>query len=329
MHLDKTKLIDISLYLEHHGLIKAHDVVIYAEKPGEGNMNYTLRVKTEDGKTLIIKQARSYVEKYPSIPAPEERILVESKFYETITINDFLKIHTPKILLTDRENHILVMEDLGSASDYTSLYKKGNTLSVVDAKLCATFIHQLHHQFKKNGVDVLMQNEKLKALNHEHIFVYPFLKDNGFDLDCITSGLQAAAVPYKKDEGLKEVSKKLGKIYLSNHDTLLHGDYYPGSWLNTQNGLMVIDPEFSFYGKPEFDLGILFAHLYLAQQPDDLINNIDTYYKKEPSFDKTLFNQFIGIEIMRRIIGLAQLPLDLNLTEKEGLLKKAFSLLMS
>mgnify|MGYP002795180721 CR=1 FL=1 len=57
MHLDKTKLIDITLYLENHELITARDVVVYAEKPGEGNMNYTLRVKTEDDKSLIIKQA--------------------------------------------------------------------------------------------------------------------------------------------------------------------------------------------------------------------------------------------------------------------------------
>lgn len=328
MHLDKTKLIDISLYLELHKLINAHDVVVYAEKPGEGNMNYTLRVKTEEGKSLIVKQARSYVEKYPGIPAPEDRILVESRFYETIAANDFLKTHTPQILLTDDENHILVMEDLGTASDYSSIYKKGSALSLSDARLCAVFIHQLHSNFKKKSHDVLMANEKLKALNHEHIFVYPFLEENGFDLENITPGLQAAALPYKKDKLLKEFSNKLGKIYLSDDDTLLHGDYYPGSWLDTENGLMVIDPEFSFYGRPEFDLGVLFAHLYLAQQPDDVIEIIDNHYKKSLGFDDSLFKSFTGIEIMRRIIGLAQLPLDLSLIEKEELLKRAYKLIV-
>jgi len=326
MHLDKTKLIDISLYLEHHELINAHDFVVYAEKPGEGNMNYTLRVKTEEGKSLIVKQARSYVEKYPGIPAPEDRILVESKFYETIAADDFLKTHTPEILLTDKENHILVMEDLGTASDYSSIYRKGSALSRSDARLCAVFIYQLHCN-KRKSHDVLMANEKLKALNHEHIFVYPFLEENGFDLDNITPGLQSAALPYKKDQVLKEFSNKLGEIYLSDDDTLLHGDYYPGSWLNTGNGLNVIDPEFSFYGKPEFDLGVLFAHLYLAQQSDDVIEIIDTHYKKSQGFDEILFKSFTGIEIMRRIIGLAQLPLDLSLIEKEELLKRAYNLI--
>lgn len=328
MHLDKTKLTAISLYLKHHDLIEAHDVVVYAEKPGEGNMNYTLRVKTEIGKSLIIKQARSYVEKYPSIPAPEERILVESKFYATISKDVFLKIHTPKILFTDPENHILVMEDLGEASDYSSLYKKGNTLSILDARICAVFITQLHNNFKKKTEVDLMLNEKLKALNHEHIFVYPFLEENGLDLDNITTGLQASSLIYKKDDTLKQVAINLGKVYLSNSDTLIHGDYYPGSWLNTKQGLMVIDPEFAFYGKPEFDLGVLFAHLYLAQQPNEVMETFEAYYKKNNGFNEVLFNKFIGIEIIRRIIGLAQLPLDLSLLEKEELLKKAYSLLM-
>ncbi|WP_411272700.1 phosphotransferase [Daejeonella sp.] len=327
MHLDKTQLSDLANYLQHHELINAHDVVVYAEKPGEGNMNYTLRVRTKNGQSLVTKQARPYVEKYPSIPAPEERILVESEFYKTIADNDFLRAHTPEILLTDKENYILVMEDLGTASDYTLLYKKGNNLSVSDAELCAAFIHQLHSNYKNKGKDLLMDNSKLKALNHEHIFVYPFLGDNGFDLDLITPGLQASSMPYKNDNKLKELLNSLGETYLSTKDTLLHGDYYPGSWLNTEKGLVVIDPEFAFYGKAEFDLGVLFAHLYLAQQPDEVFKTIDANYLREDSFDEALFNAFTGVEIMRRIIGLAQLPLELNLKEKEELLQEAYNLI--
>lgn len=328
MNLDKNNLSEITQYLQTHGIITSHEFVSKAEKPGEGNMNYTLRLFVDD-KTFIIKQARPYVEKYPTIAAPDERILVESQFYQIISSNDFLSHHMPKILLSDAENHMLLMEDLGKANDFSSLYLKENVLSSDNAKMCAVFLNELHKSCKENGKNDLMANHKLKVLNHEHIFIYPFLEDNGFDLDTITKGLQQASLKYKLDKNLKVVTKNLGKVYLAEGDTLLHGDYYPGSWLNANQDLMIIDPEFAFYGKAEFDLGVLYAHLHLAQQNDAVFETLNKFYKKEDDFNHQLFQQFIGIEIMRRLIGLAQLPLDLNLKEKEELLVKAAALLNS
>ena len=59
-----------------HGI----ESVIAAERAGEGNMNCTLRVRTNE-RTFILKQARPWVEKYPQIEAPDERALVEAAFY--------------------------------------------------------------------------------------------------------------------------------------------------------------------------------------------------------------------------------------------------------
>ena len=52
-------------------------------KAGEGNMNLTLRVRTE-GRSVIVKQSRPWVEKYDAIPAPFDRALVEQRFYERV-----------------------------------------------------------------------------------------------------------------------------------------------------------------------------------------------------------------------------------------------------
>ena len=43
-----------------------------------------------------------------------------------------------------------------------------------------------------------------------------------------------------------------GRIYLSETDTdpLVHGDYFPGSWLHAGAGIRVIDPEFCFLAAP-------------------------------------------------------------------------------
>ena len=61
------------------------------------------------------------------------------------------------------------------------------------------------------------------------------------------------------------IVRELGALYLQDGTSLLHGDYFPGSWLQTAAGVRVIDPEFCFFGPPEFDVGVLLAHLHLAQ----------------------------------------------------------------
>ncbi|MDP5140306.1 MAG: phosphotransferase, partial [Spirosomaceae bacterium] len=152
---------------------------------------------------------------------------------------------------------------------------------------------------------------------------YPFLEENGFDLNTIQEGLQDVALIYKKDVHLKEKIKPLASLYLSKGNCLLHGDFYPGSWLKTTTTVKVIDPEFCFFGKREYDLGVMIAHLKMAQVADNQLNIVLTKYNQSEGFSKELTNQFIGMELIRRIIGLAQLPLELTLEEKQNLLEEA------
>ena len=329
MLVDSTNLQALTAYLQNRGLLAAHDFVIRAEKPGEGNMNYTLRLIFNERESLICKQARPYVEKYPSIPAPQERILVEGNFYATLSENDAIAAYMPAIIHLDSENYILLLEDIGQANDLSYLYQKGETLSTDDAASLGAYLHILHSQFKETHTSDLSANRTLRALNHEHIFVYPLLLENGFNLDDIQAGLQELALVYKNDEALKAKAETLGAEYLADGTTLLHGDYYPGSFLASEKGLQVIDPEFSFYGFLEFDLAVLVAHLKLAQQSKTVLNSVLKAYNKPASFNENRFNAFVGIEIMRRLIGLAQLPLALNLNEKEALLHEAYELIMA
>jgi 5-methylthioribose kinase len=125
---------------------------------------------------------------------------------------------------------------------------------------------------------------------------------------------------YKTNTLLKEHMKMLGDIYLQKGNTLIHGDYYPGSWLKTETGIKIIDPEFSHCGHAEFDLGVMVAHLKMAHVKSDTLNSAIRQYKMPDGFSLPLSMRFCGVEIMRRIIGLAQLPLDLSVAEKADVL---------
>lgn len=334
MILDSQQPEAIQQYLMRRGWIPENEVVMAVEKPGEGNMNYTLRVRTgkldnkEGGRSLIVKQSRGYVEKYPSIAAPAERVVMEGRFYRKTQSVPALHACQPDLFDLDSDHNILVMEDLGAASDFTNLYQPGNILANDELTALIQYVSTLHNQFRQPTPDPAFANAAMRALNHEHIFRYPFMVDNGFNLDTVQAGLQDAAMPYKQNETLKTNITQLGTVYLGETQrgaapTLLHGDFYPGSWLRTASGVKIIDPEFCFSGPAEFDLGVMLAHLHLSEQPTSVIEAAQTQYDRPNGFDESLLRQFTGIEIMRRLIGLAQLPLSLSLEKKVALLALA------
>lgn len=318
---------ELATYLQKQQWLGLEETIVSLTKPGEGNMNYVLRVDTGK-RTFIVKQSRAYVEKYPQVAAPEKRVVTESVFYEKISTTKAVQKFMPKLIGIDAENNFMVIEDLGKANDFTTLYDLQHQLKEEELIELLTYLNGLHGSFQKTVIDVELANLELRKLNHEHIFHYPFMEDNGFDLNTVQEGLQELALPYKKNAELKKQIALLGSLYLSNGKYLLHGDYYPGSWLKTTDGIKIIDPEFCYYGSREFDLGVLMAHLYLTQQDAPLLSVVVNEYEAYPELNLEILNGFTGVEIMRRLIGLAQLPLQMDLKTKKQLLGFAKALIL-
>ena len=301
--------------------ITEEERILSIEKPGEGNMNVVLRVKTHD-RSFILKQSRPFVQKYQQIEAPLNRIAVEHQFYQAIQTKALSK-NLPSILGFDEKENLLVLEDLGHCEDMTLLYTSGKIVDSTLQKL-TSILALIHSSAIPSNFP---ENMEMRLLNHQHIFVLPFLEDNGFPLDDIQEGLQELSMPYKQDHKLKAVVDEIGKKYLSQGNTLLHGDYYPGSWMTEADNLYVIDPEFGFVGFPEFDLGVMAAHIIMATSDDSYLKTIGNFYKGNAN--KKLMIQVTGIEIIRRLIGLAQLPLERAIAEKQYLLELARKMILS
>jgi len=321
--IDRQQLQD---YLLAQGWLLEGEKLIETEKPGEGNMNFTLRLKSNK-RSVIIKQSREFVEKYPQIDAPKERALIEADFYKLISRKKKLAAQMPSILGVDKDNSVLLMEDLGEGSDYTYLYQNGKVIKEVELLQIMDFAADLHNSFDVKDQKSPIRNRAMRKLNHEHIFIYPYLNENGINLDDILSGLADAVKPIKNDTTFRTKVEKLGESYLADGSKLLHGDYFPGSWLKTAEGIKIIDPEFCFFGMPEFEIGVTKAHLKMADQPEGLIQKAMLHYLSKASIDETRMNQFCAIEILRRIMGLAQLPLEIDLKKRKGLIEEAVSVI--
>lgn len=325
--LDAADLEGLDAYLKANTWLRADDRVLSAERAGAGNMNYVLRVKTEQ-RSVIVKQSRPWVEKFPHIDAPGERAIIEGQFYQLIQLNKSLRKYTPKIYGFDELSGIIILEDLGPASDFNAIYQKGNNLTEQELQELLKIMTLLHSSYNTDTTKERIFNRSMRKLNHEHLFVFPLMEDNGFNLDTVQGGLQGLAMSFKTDPHFKKRVLELGELYLEDGEYLLHGDFYPGSWLRTEEGPKLIDPEFCFFGPREFDLAVLFAHLKMAQQPEKYIQHVIDNYALKTSLSPVVLCNFTGIEIMRRIIGLAQLPLHLTIEERADLLEQAYELIM-
>ncbi len=300
-----------------------HEPITAVGRAGEGNMNCTLRVRT-DRRSVIVKQARPWVEKYPQFAAPWDRALREADFYRLVLQAPEAAALMPALLAADAGSRLLVLQDLGDAGDYTDLYL-GATLDPSELTTLARYLAALHGVRAESPAPPLA-NREMRALNHAHLFDLPLRPGGGPDLDAITPGLADVAEDLRADAALRAEVKRLGKaFYLEDGPCLIHGDFFPGSLVRTPAGPRVIDPEFGFFGRAEFDVAVFLAHLLLAEQPSAIVSawlemNRDTA-------DESLVLPLAGVEIIRRLIGYAQLPLRCGLATRTRLLRHAAELI--
>lgn len=323
-YLDAADRAALTRYLRERSWVAADETIEAAAKPGDGNMNYTLRVVT-DRRRFIVKQARPWVEKYDQIPAPWDRALVEARFYEAVANTPAVSDRMPRLLGVDPASRVLALDDLGESRDLTDLYA-GAALTDQELDELVAFLVALHAAGLDPGARAAFANRAMRALNHEYIFVLPLSPDGVVDLDALTAGLGDVAESLKRDADYCRTVADLGRRYLADGTVLVHGDYFPGSWLRTGWGVKVIDPEFCFVGDPAFDLGVFLGHLVLAAQPGTVQERVLHLYERrapdgwnDDARHRAL--QFAGIEIMRRLIGVAQLPLNAGIDRKAAWLE--------
>ncbi len=271
---------------------------------GDGNLNLVLRVSA-GGRSAILKQARPWVEKYPTITAPVERSAIEASFYRLVHAAPALGAFMPQLLGVDPAWHLLLLEDVGPQGEAATLYHRALADSTARAGLIA-FLAGLHALAVPDTA--IPDNRAMLVLNHAHIFTLPFAE---------------------ADRDLADTASRLGDRYLQGAGRLLHGDFFPGAWVFGHEGVKVIDPEFCLFGPPEFDLGVMAAHLIVAGDPSDAPDNLAAAYRSAGggAVDAVLIGRFAGIELWRRLHGVAPLPVPIDDRHKASLTALAAQLI--
>ena len=170
--MNGTDRVDVERYLLSRGMLAPDAMPIAIARAGAGNMNLALRVTTRDGRSFILKQGRPWVEKYAHIPAPFERTLVEAAFYSAVQSEPGVARRMPSVFHVDADNHVLLLEDIGAAGDFTSIYDDGAVTNATVAALL-DWLQQLSRVSVPVDGRAVFSNRAMRALNHEHMFVFP------------------------------------------------------------------------------------------------------------------------------------------------------------
>ncbi len=323
--LDGSDPAGVQQFVIQRGWLERGERFVGCEKAGEGNMNLTLRVRT-DRRTVILKQARPWVEKYDHIPAPWDRAVHEQRFYERAGSIPAVASRMPRLLRADEAARALLLEDVEGASDLTGLYS-GGELEGTTRRSLAAYLAALHGA-TAGEPDPAFANRAMRELNHQHIFDVPLRADNGLELERFEPGLTDAAAALREDGAYVERVRQTGERYLADGPCLVHGDYFPGSWLRSPRGVFVIDPEFCFYGDAAFDVGFALGHLALSRQPREAAEAFVAEYEAgrgregEPLADEWV-GRYAAVEVMRRLIGVAQLPIPPSEGRRGELLERS------
>jgi len=310
LRLDDAKLPD---YLRRLGLL-AQGEVARVEPAGDGNINWVRRVRAgrAGDRSFVVKQARSHLERFPEYQAPTERILCEARYFETARPFDRDAV-CPAVLGFDADARVLVLEDLGDAPRLDAVLAGGGDARGVAQRL-ARFLGAVHAATANDAsLTGRFENEAMRRLHGDHIFELPF-QPNEFPLP---AAVRARAETIWADGRLAGVARDAYARYLTPRGALVHGDVQAGNVLVAARGAVLLDAEIAHVGDAAFDLGSLFAHLWLpavargvASEADAAIHGAwRAYASAATDADADLHQRamtYAAIEMLRRTLGTAR-----------------------
>ncbi len=262
--LDEVKVIE---YVKKLGIFP-EDANLTAREVGDGNLNYVFIVKDEkSGKSVAVKQALPYVRVVgEGWPMTLDRARIEG---EALKIQDKLAPGlVPKPFHVDPEMAVIVMEDLS----HMEVMRRGmirmkkypkfpDHISTFMANtLFYTSDFYLDWKEKKELVKKFI-NPELCKITEDLIFTEPYY-------DAPRNNINPELRPYletvfwKKTPLWNEATKMKFK-FMTEAQSLLHGDLHTGSVFASEEETKVFDTEFSFVGPAAFDPGLLLGNILI------------------------------------------------------------------
>lgn len=237
------------------------------QEVGDGNLNLVFIVTGPEG-TAIVKQALPYVRLVgDSWPLPLYRAFFEYHALTRQAVRDPGSV--PEIYHFDEAQALIVMEFL---SPHLILRRKLIAGERVEGladflgRFCARTAFRGSELSMKSGdkkadVALFAGNVDIPAITEALVFTDPYF---AAEMNHHTPGLEPVIARLRSDVALKVKVQQALQRFVSNTETMVHGDLHSGSIMSTDSDSRVIDPEFVQYGPMGFDIGMLCANFLMA-----------------------------------------------------------------
>ena len=259
---------DVADYIDEKLHFFPKDAKLSCEEIGDGNLNYVFRLKDENGKSIIVKQAGEATRICADMKLSTDRGRIEAKI---------LKIQAksapglvPEVFFYDSTMCAMAMEDMvGHSMMRTALMNHESfplfadqiSTFLVNSLLMTTDIVMDHKEKKENVKSFI--NPDLCEISEDLVFSEPFLDYNHRN-NVFAPNAEFVKKELYEDKRLHLEAAKLKFQFMNNAQSLIHGDLHTGSVFINKEHTFVFDPEFAFYGPMGYDIGNVIANLFFA-----------------------------------------------------------------
>lgn len=233
---------------------------------GDGNLNLVFRITDEQNNSVILKQALPYARCVgESWPLTLDRARIEAQVL--LNHGAICPTYTANVLHYSEIQALTILEDLGNLQILRTAQNNAEQFPKL-AQHVATYLS--HTGFYNSDFHLTAQTKKalvsqftnpeLCQITEDLFFSDPYI---GHERNNYPDQLQSEVDAIQKNSALKLEIAKLKANFLSNPQTLLHGDMHSGSIFVDCNNTKMIDPEFGFFGPIGFDIGSFIGNLLL------------------------------------------------------------------
>ncbi|MFZ5968585.1 MAG: S-methyl-5-thioribose kinase [Bacillota bacterium] len=254
-------------YVQKLGIF-SEDADLHVQEVGDGNLNLVFKIREEkNGKSVVLKQALPYVRCVgESWPLSIDRTRIEADALEKQ--NELAAGLVPEIFHRNDDMALIVMEDLS----HLGLMRHGmiQMKKYPDfAEHISTFLADM--LFYTSDLYLSSEEKKMlvgKFINHELCKITEDLIFTDPYYDAERNNINPALRPYLentfwKKPDLRLEASKLKYKFLTEAQSLLHGDLHTGSIFADEKETRVFDTEFAFVGPSAFDVGKIIGNFLI------------------------------------------------------------------
>ena len=310
MHVATVSLDSLTAFLRVRGWIPKAATIVDRVRLGGGRSASTVRVTTDDGATRILRQPGQA----PRIDArhaasPSDRLAVEGEFYRLVQPWAAVAERMPTCLGVDRTDHVIALEDLGTASPLTELYR-GRPLTDGELDDLTAYLVALHGVMVSESELGALRSDGVRLARHAERFEDPIAALRVEALGSRAPRLERQVDAIRTDLHVRATMRDLGGRFLDGRGALLHGDFRPARWLPSPRGVRVLAPGLATAGPPALDVGYFVAHLLLAGQPHEAVAAVLHRYRRAAPIDMSELSACVGLELIRGRLGSIPVPYD-------------------